>query len=416
MSASILQTSDAREWTVLSGTIVFPLRGIRTARLEVDADEDNPLPPGPAVLFLAAENDGEPVELIGTILPDDVHTFEGRATVLLVAGEGKLNTAALPARTYQQAPLDVSALTIALDAIGEAGEFFDDDVNRIPSTFAASRWHRAGGATAAQLLNRLAERFGVGWRVDDGGLVSIGAEGWPAADIAGAGLFVEGPEDAINRTLEGSVDRASLRPGTTLEDGRRIEEVIYSLDGQGIRVMLRWGPGVGAGGLRGDFDTQARRAIPPLAYREMHAATVRRQNDDGTLDLEGESEAIGGITSVPYRPGVVGCRLVIGEGERVRLGFEGGDEAQPYAVAWDSDETANKGVARVDDPVDVGTISIAAVAGPGGIASFTVTYAPPIGAAVIVPVVPGTPVQFPLSGIITRGSTEVFLRGPGPGS
>lgn len=418
MTVGILQTADGREWTVLSGTPLFPLRGLWTARIEVDADQDDPLPAGAAVLLLAADNEGEPIELIGTIPASDVSTFEGRATALLVAGEGKLSTVKLPARTYQQAPLDVSALTIALDAIGEAGEFFNDDIDRIPSDFAVARWHRAGGSTGAQLLDRLAERLGVGWRADDGGLISIAAEEWPAADLEGAGFFAEGPEDTINRSLEGSVARASIRPGTTLADGRRIEEVIYMLDARGLRVMLRWGPGDGMGGLRGDFERQARRAAPPLVYRELHPATVRRQNEDGTLDLDADDEAIGGITSVPYRPGIVGCRLVISEGERVRLGFEGGDEARPYATAWDSDETANKGVARKDDPVDVGSMSIAAAPHPSGaIASLTITFTPPGGTPTTVQILPGSPpLSLPMSGTIARASEEVFIRGDGPGS
>lgn len=417
MTTSLLQTADGREWTVLGGTIVFPLRGVWTARIELDADSDDPLPSGAATLLLAADSDGdgnpgEPVELIGTIRPEDVATFEGRAMALLVGGEGKLATVELVARTYQQAPFDVDAISIAVDAIGEAGEFFDDDTSHLPSSFVVTRWHRAGGATAAMLLDRLAERFGIGWRVSDDGLVSMGADQWSAAPIEDAAFFVEGPEDAINRTLEGSVGRASIRPGTTLEDGRRIEEAIYTLDGDGLHVMLRWGPGLGAGGLRGDFDVQARRALPRLAYRELHPAVVRRQNPNGTLDLEADDPAIGGITAVPYRPGIVGCRLVIREGERIRIGFEGGDETKPFAIGLDNDPNASKGVARVSDPVDVGVMSIAALAHPSGaIASLTITFTPPGGAPTEIAVLPGSPpLDLPLRGTIARGSTEVFLR------
>ncbi len=395
---TLLETEGGRQWTVLSASPLFPLRGVFTVRLEVDADADDPLPPGPATLLIGSDNDAEPVELIGTIRPEDLSIFEGRAQALFVGGAGTLSTALLEARTYQQAPLETPITSIMVDAINDAGESFDDETAGIGG-ISVARWHRVGGRTGAQLLDRLAERFGLGWRMADDGLVSIAAETWPEANVDDAGFLETGPEDAINRTLEGTVERASIRPGTTL-GGRRIEEVAYTLDERGMRALLRFGSGEGPGGLRGDLEAQTRAAVPPLPYRELHGTTVRRQNQDGTLDVEADEPTIGGITGVPYVPGIVGCQLVIAEGERVRLGFEGGDETKPFATTWGS-MASGAAVARKTDKVEfTATFAIAGQA--------TLTITPSTGAPVVI--APGAPMQVTFQGEIIEGSDEVFIR------
>lgn len=421
MTTAILRAETGQTWDVLACSIVFPLRGIWTVRGEADANDNetnapNPLVAGLFELELAADNDGEPVVLAGTIDAADVRTWEGRAQFVMLGGLGSLAKAKLPSRTYQQAPFPTPILSICVDAISEAGEAFDDDVSRWPSELLeVPRWHRIGGRSPAQLLDRLAERFGFGWRMADDGLVSLGIEAWPGANVDDAGLYLTGPEDAVARRLEGTVARASLRPGTTLEDGRKIEEVVYELSENGLSIALRWGSGEGEGGLRGDHSALVARTLPPLAYRELHAATVRKRNSDGTLDAEADSETIGGLTGVPYRPGLVGCKLVPSDGDRLLLGFAAGDEAAPYAGAWMPDESASKGVARVGDRVNVGSLQfIAAPDGSGGIASVAITYTPASGAPTTVVVAPGPPVTIPLQGDIVTGSQEVFLRDDPP--
>jgi len=410
VSTGILTTADEREWVVLSANIVFPYRGVWTARFEVDADEDDPLPIGKATLILAADNEGEPIELVGTIQDVDATTAEGRATAMLVAGNGTLTSALLDARTYQQAPLEVPLSSIITDAIEESGEVLDDDVAVVG--FVVSRWHRVKGITAAKLLDRLAERYGFTWRMTDDGLAQLAIDEWLDADIEAAGFFFEGPEDAIERTIAGSVARASLRPGTVVR-GRRIEDVVYTLDETGLRVLLRWGDGNVIGGFRGDHEKSIHRALPMPAYHGFHSAIVRRQNANGTLDLDAEDPQIGGITEVPYRPGIVNCRLVITEGKRMLLGFQDGDESKPFALTLDAMTTAGKAVARVDDSVRCGTISF--VASPdanGGIGSIAISYTPPGGLAAQSILLPDeVPISFNLSGLIRTGSQEVFIRG-----
>ncbi len=407
MTAGILVQGE-RELTILSGLFSFPRCGAWTARVELDADEDEPVEPGDIRIILSADNDGEPIELAGTIQNVDTSTHEGRATAFIVAGRGMLTAATLPARTYQQAPFPVFVAAIATDAVEESGEEFDDDVAL--ATITVSRWHRVA-MTAAQLLDRLAERWGVVWRFNDEGRVMFSIDAFDVADEDDAKLLLE-QEDAHDRAIHGTVGRASIRPGSSVR-GYRIDEVHYMLDSTTLRVMLKWGDGIGVGGLRGEFKAAVANAEAPRAYRELHRAVVRRQNADGSIDVDAENEAIGGITAVPYRPGIVNCRLVYQEGDNVLIGFDGGNEDKPFAISHETLVGEGVAVARVGDAVQVGSILFAATADVnGGIGSITITVTPHGGTPTVAgTLTPASPVEIGLSGSITTGSSEVFIRG-----
>jgi hypothetical protein len=266
------------------------------------------------------------------------------------------------------------------------------------------------------LLDRLAELNGFTWRFSDDGLVQVAVDEWLESDVEDAGLFLEGTDNAIERCILGTVSRASIRPGTTVQ-GRRIEEVSYTLDELGLRVMLRWGDGEGVGGLRGDLEMATRQAMPEFAYYCTHEVTVRRQLTNGTLDVDADDPIIGGLTAVPYYPGIVVCRMNIIEGRRALLAFIGGDETKPAIVGFVRFEPSGRGdedvgVARVNDLVAIGSLTFTAVTdGSGGIASIAVTYTPPTGPVQVEVIVPPTPVTINLAGVIQSGSPEVFLRG-----
>lgn len=399
--------------TILGGSIVFPLRGVWVARIEVDANEENPLSSGAVRIVVASDDELEPVELFGTIRADDVRTWAGRAQAVVVGGLGLLGRVLLPAKAYQQAPFPTPLASIALDAISECGEQFDGDESRIPSNLLeVARWHRAGGRTAAQLLDRLASLYGLSYRVADDGRLLIGLEQWSSAALEDAGFFAIGPDDGIAKVLAGSIKRASVRPGTALHDGRRIEEITYELTLDGIQAKLRFGVGDGSGGVRGDYEAALRRALPSTTYLALHAATIRKRNADGTLDLEADNADISGVPSVPCLPGLPGCAIEPQEGDRVLLGFASGNEWAPYVAGFEQSASAMRGVARVADSVDVGSLRlIAAPDAGGGIASITMIYTPPRGSPAAVIVAPGSPVDIMLSGIIQTGSAEVKLRG-----
>lgn len=97
-------------------------------------------------------------------------------------------------------------------------------------------------------------------------------------------------------------------------------------------------------------------------YHALYAATVEGQAADDTLDLRPDDESIRGqgLSGVPIRHGLPGVRVRVGAGARVKLGFENGDPAKPYAALWEPGaieslefDGGTRQVARVGDPVTV---------------------------------------------------------------
>jgi len=71
-----------------------------------------------------------------------------------------------------------------------------------------------------------------------------------------------------------------------------------------------------------------------LDYLALYPARVVQQRDDGTLDLEPESSLVPSCQGVPIRHGLPGVTVTVAAGERVLLGYEGGDPSRPYAALW----------------------------------------------------------------------------------
>jgi len=97
-----------------------------------------------------------------------------------------------------------------------------------------------------------------------------------------------------------------------------------------------------------DLATSLRSIVEALTsrfdYHALYPATVVSQADDGTVDVRPDNPRAGKVladlTGVRIRNGIPGLKVVVPKGARVRLGFEGGDPAQPYAALWDSGSLA----------------------------------------------------------------------------
>lgn len=112
---------------------------------------------------------------------------------------------------------------------------------------------------------------------------------------------------------------------------------------------------------------RARAGEPACVYDQVHAATVRAQHADGTVDLEVDKQVgpdgtvrdpIGSITDVPLLVGMATARTLVDDGTRVRLAFLGGDPERPIAIGVDMAPDATRGVARVEDTTDDGFLRI----------------------------------------------------------
>jgi hypothetical protein len=419
MSIAVLEASTG-PIAVLSGHVRMPLRGLWLAFLELDVDAGEHVTIGPIELVIAGDDGQSVTRLRGTVLEDDVVADEGRARCIVRGGAGLLHAARLSQRDYLKSPFDVSVGLIVRDAVEDASELLADDAVELLSTIRVPRWHRAGGCSAVEVLDRLAELFAFTWRLDDDGAVRVRLlEEYPELDASVAEQVVRtGLDDAYSKTIEVAPPAAVIRPGQTVL-GRRIDEVVYRIDSSSLRAELYYGIG---GGTASDVAATVRAAIPSLVYREIHDATVRRQNLDGSLDIEADDPRVGALSSVPYCPGIVGCRLVFAEGDRVRLAWQNGDETRPFAFAPEMLQKPTLppefapwgvGVARVGDRVTGGAMQFVATPDAnGGIGAIVITYQSPLGTTTMGTLLPGgVPLVFDISGKIQTGSSEVFIRG-----
>jgi hypothetical protein len=164
-------------------------------------------------------------------------------------------------------------------------------------------------------------------------------------------------------------------------------------------------------GLASFIDALLGRSTESLArwdYLPLYPCTVDAQAGDGTLDLRPDDVVISGsgLSGIPLKTGMPGWAVSAPSGTRVLLGFEGGDPARPYALQWEHTSSVTqlvfdggtKAVARVDDGVNMGTLSGAAGATP-----VTFSYTPADGG---IPVV--TQSLKLNGGIITSGNTKLL--------
>lgn len=341
---------------VLDGEVTIPLEGAWVAHLDLGEDVAPEL--GRATLQIARE-DGAPVLFEGTIVASD--TFEGRACVELVAGAGAIgsNAAALH---YTSAASPVAAAELVAGIVTSAGEALEEGVLGHLAGLTAPRWTRLTGESWAQALGRVAARYGLAWRILDTGAVWVGEDAWP--DIAEAPFLIT--DDLGARVLHVAFDHAAFRPGTIVL-GRRITRVTYWADGY-AELHYR------------ESDAQLLRRLltrlsKPSSYALWHEAEVVTQNADGSLDVRLINGPIIDIPRVPFFPGVEGAKYSIRPGGTVRVGFIGGIPEGAFAFALAGDAAAERGVARLNDQVDVGTLTLRTVTQPAPLC--TVEYQGP---------------------------------------
>lgn len=157
----------------------------------------------------------------------------------------------------------------------------------------------------------------------------------------------------------------------------------------------------------------------PAALRTLavYGAQIVSIRANGSADIATDDLAVGGDGGLGGRPilvGLPGIKLALSGGDRVRVGFEGGSPSSAECLAFEQDKSADKGIARVDDIVKIGTWSYVAGVGPP---SLTITFTPIDGSTPTVVVLLGTITSGPapivphdVNGKIMTGSEEVLLR------
>lgn len=203
---------------VLSAHVVLPRVGVWTAELDVDGDASS----GAVTLVLGA------LTLRGTVVRSG--SWRGSAQVRVVGGAGRLG-AVVPAKAFRLTPLRIPVA----DTLGAAGEALASSADASLLAAQVPHWVRTAG-TASEALTALADAMDASWRVLTDGTVWVGADSYPAANVAAYEVLEESPE--LARAVLG-VDSPDLLPGTTLEV-RRVDAVEHVIEPGRVRSIVWW--------------------------------------------------------------------------------------------------------------------------------------------------------------------------------
>jgi hypothetical protein len=314
---------------LLSANIKLQETGKWQADLEIDlaleAEDEDAFPANDAGrVAVLVEHHG--AEFVGTVETGDRRgeRFQCR----IVGGAGGLTTE-LPARSY----LSQQGVTLGQligDVLKEAGETLSSTVTDAVKNRTLPRWTRAEGP-AERALEALVKKTGQNWRILRDGTIWVGTDTFPEADIDAIDIDSD-PSDGAIELAAGEEDDD---PGPLLLDpcstynGLKILEVQHELSGSKFRTIAR--------------TTTLKRAVERLLqgkqqeidYSRVYGAKVVSQNEDGTLELEPDTDLVkgGGLSKVPILLGVPGS-VQVPSGARCTVLWESGDPTKPRALLF----------------------------------------------------------------------------------
>jgi hypothetical protein len=188
-------------------------------------------------------------------------------------------------------------------------------------------WTRNPGTTGSA-VQAIAKQLGVNWRVLPNGTVRLIEEAPAAVDVEDA---VETARDPGRGVVTVAVEDSLIQPGVLFGDDS-VGDVTYELrDVLRCRYYTQ-----GRARIRDGLERIIRWVMRDTLFLGQYTAQVASQNADGSLDLLPDDLRLRseGLQSVPIRHGLPGVTVEVPTGERVLLGFDGGDPTQPYAALW----------------------------------------------------------------------------------
>lgn len=377
---------------VLSATLELPVTGIWRGELEV---ESKAAVTGAVTLSTAG------MTLVGTVTRSG--RYADRATLQVEGGAARLARTQLPPRGYAR---NIPA-RLVLDGIArESGETLSPTISAAVLSTILPTWARTAG-TAETALRELADGLGLNWRTLDDGTLWIGTDAWAASSPSGVSVVSDDPARGLRVIAS---DRPELRPGVTY-DGRRVRLAVHKFAAGGVRTEAWFTGSVPTEDpVRAAIRRVVADEIAAVRYHALWPATVIAQSAS-TLALDVRPDATGIVppmVDVPLLAHAPGVAVKVSAGARVLIGWREGDPRKPYAMAFENDRArlteiafdgGTKGVARIDDTVDGGTLYLTVNPSTGAVTA--VVHVPPGGTPV-----PGA-VAVPLSGKITTGAAKV---------
>lgn len=391
--ADVTLTYQGVALDVSSGDLLIPVAGAWTAHLIL---ADTELVPSGLVTLTWL---GTP--LTGFVLQSGIS--EGRVSCLVTGGRGGL-WRVLPPKMYDYSLAVRLPLTEILAA---AGESLSPESSPAILSRTLPNWVRIEGECGAQ-LDALAAQVGASWSVSSDGSIWFGVETWPSVD----GEYREDSEykllseDPVADLLTLEPFELVAWPGDRFRT-RKVGTVHYSISPDEARVrvwMLREDAATGEDPLRVGLEALIRETMRFVDYHALYPGRVVTQRANGTLDVILDSPRIPPLTSVPVRTFLPGAKLTIPAGSRVQISFAQGDPTS-YQTSLFEAGSANRPVARVQDQVDLGVLTLTVSGGAAAPAVLAGSYTDGLGKTTVV--ASGTPL--PLKGKIITGSDLVSL-------
>lgn len=365
-------TGTANGYTLTDAVITMPRTGAWTADITV-AEPDADLS-GRVVLDVAGGL------FSGTTRRSQ--SFSGRTAARVVGGADGLR-----ARLLASGYTSTTAGLIFEGILSAVGETAAASISASVLATSLPRWTRLAGS-ASEALDRLAAKVGASWRVLADGSIWIGAESWPAA-VAADVLS----EDRENGRLLLAPTSAVLRPGQVL-DGRRIGRVVHRWTPRGLRTEAyvdRHDEAL-TDRVRGALEAVAERQSARRRYHATYPGRVASQSGNA-VDVVPEDPTLPELSDVPLRLGLPGVKAESLDGQRVRVAFDNGDPAAPYAATWDAGGTLKLGTLLVITNTTIGAVVAVqwfegGATGTAAAAAALAALSPPI-VGVLVPITAG---------------------------
>lgn len=294
------------------------------------------------------------------------------------------------------------------DLARETGETLSPTCDAAVMATFLERWTRPRGTGSEGLAALLELVPGTAWRTLDDGSIWVGSEPWPAF----TGKFQVLEDDPAAGRLVLASEAAELRPGMLL-DGRRVTRVEHAFEATSVRTEVEYtvdAERAGTTRLLDAFSTLVRRIMQGAKLHVRFLAAIVSQAADGTVAVKFDRGEVAGTDGIPIRLGLPGFKVKVPAGARAAVAFEEGDPTRPAVVGFDAGSSVTevafdggtKGVARVDDSIDAGTLLVVISGTPPAVTAIT-HYAP---GATLPAFAPPT-FSIALTGKITSGNTKL---------
>jgi hypothetical protein len=393
---AVLSCADA---AVLGGSrIVITRSGAWYADLILDTTT------APTGAVTIVSDDGT-LSLEGTVAFGGV--WQGHTDLRVEAGGGHWDGPALSARFYRDPTLRI----VLTDALRDAGEQLDPSVDSALLDTPLSGWTRRRATLKSTLgdIVRFACPPGSRWRTTPSGKVWIGTDDYLTETFLPEFELMDWQPSELRAVITSELPSPFLVPGVLfgfhpdLPSGR-ISQVEHEIFANGTETVLSFADLNFGDRVASPLERTIGQVLSQMRLLARYPGEVTAQHANNTVDVRLDVPAnshLAGLTGSSQMPDLakvpirsMGPQVIVkvAAGARVQVEFEGGSPMRPVVVGFETDSgtltTLNvggtRGVARIDDTVDLG--SWQTVVTSGSVSS--IIWTPPGG---------GTPVTLPIA-------------------